>query len=512
MSSLLSEPSAVPKRSNAKADDPIYGAQRPRILTVPDTGLSSAGQEAVDLARRAGLHLDPWQQFVLDQGMREDEAGNWAAFEVCVNVPRQNGKGGIIEARELWGLFLGGEQLILHSAHEFKTAKQAFKRIERLIRGCPDLHKRVKAYRYTVGEEAIELHTGQTLRFIARSGSSGRGFTGDCNMLDEDMILGDDAMSALMPTMAAVANPQIWYLGSAGIGSPSVHLARLRRRALAARETGVPDPSLAYFEWSINAHATECGPGCTDHDAADATESVLKANPAVGYRLTLEKTERERLSMSADGYARERLGVGNYPSDAADTWSVIGEDAWRALGDGTSSMADPVAFAVDTTPERSHTAICAAGANGTATHVEVIDHRPGTGWAVDRLIELVEKWKPCAVVIDTGGPAASLIPAAKKALEKIGKGDVLIEMKTREAAAACGQFYDGVSEQRIVHLDQAPLATALAGADKRPVGDGWAWARRGVSVDISPLVGVTHAAWGHAERADVEPEGAPNLW
>ncbi|WP_455360012.1 terminase [Streptomyces sp. SYSU K21746] len=502
----------MPKHRNASADEPVYGSQTPRILTVPGTGLSSAGQEAVDLAARAGLHLDPWQQFVLDQGMREDAAGNWAAFEVAVNVPRQNGKGAIIEARELWGLFLGGERLILHSAHEFKTAKQAFKRIERLIRGCPDLHKRVKAYRYTVGEEAIELHSGQTLRFIARSGSSGRGFTGDCNMLDEDMILGDDAMSALMPTMAAVANPQIWYLGSAGIGSPSVHLARLRRRALAAQESGDPDPSLAYFEWSISAHANECGPGCTDHDDIDATESVLKANPAVGYRLTLEKTERERLSMGPDGYARERLGVGNYPSDAADTWSVIGEDAWRALADGTSSMANPVAFAIDTTPERSHTAICAAGANGSAVHVEVVDHRPGTGWVVERVVELVEKWKPCAVVVDAGGPAGSLVAPLRKALKDKGQEELLLEPKVREVGQACGQFYDAVTSQSLVHLDQAPLATALAGADKRPLGDAWAWARRGVSVDISPVVASTLAVWGHAERADVEPEGAPNLW
>lgn len=515
MTSLVSERSAGPMPDSSSPDSvPVFGHQRPRILTVPSTRLSSAGQEAVDLAARAGLALDPWQQFVLDQGMSEDAAGDWSAFEVAVNVPRQNGKGGIIEARELWGLFIGGEKLILHSAHEFKTAKQAFKRIQALIRRCPDLHKRVKQYRQTVGEEGIELHSGQELRFIARSKGSGRGFTGDCNIMDEDMILGDDAMDALMPTMAAIANPQIWYLGSAGIGSPSVHLARLRRRALAALESGVPDPSLAYFEWSINAHATECGPGCLEHDDVDAPQSALKANPAIGYRLTLEKTERERLSMGAAGYARERLGVGDYPSDAADTWSVIGEDAWRALTDGTSSMADPVAFAIDTTPERSHTAICAAGVNGngSAVHIDVVEHRPGTGWVVERVVDLVEKWKPCAIVIDAGGPAGSLVAPLRKALTEKGREELLLEPKVREVGQACGQFYDAVTSQSLVHLDPAPLATALAGADKRPLGDAWAWSRRGVSVDISPLVAATLAVWGHAERADVEPEGAPNLW
>lgn len=508
MTSLLSERSAAPPPGNGqqkKADGPVYGRQRPRLESVPATALSSAGQEAVDLAARAGLVLDPWQQYVLDRGMGERADGRWSAPEVAVNVPRQNGKGGIIEARELWGLFIGGEQLILHSAHEFKTAKQAFKRIERLIRGCPDLHKRVKAYRQTVGEECIELHSGQVLRFIARSGGSGRGFTADCIVLDEDMILGDDAMGALAPTLAAVDNPQTWYLGSAGIGHLSVQLGRLRRRALGALESGVPDPALAYFEWSVDPHRDECPQGCADHSDIAAVESVLIANPAVGYRLTLEKSANERLTMGDGLYARERLGVGDYPSDTADTWQVIGEDAWRALGAAESAPGEPVAFSIDATPERSHAAICVAGPWRGGTHVEVVEHRPGMGWVIERAVELHERHKPRCWVVDAGGPAGSLIAELAERL-----GVEVVTPKTREIAAACGQFYDAVAEQTVSHLDQAPLAAALAGAQKRPLGDAWAWARRLVSVDISPLVGVTLAKWGLG--AEVEEEGPPNLW
>ncbi|MFG2855695.1 terminase [Streptomyces mirabilis] len=487
-------------------DGPVYGHQRPRIFTVPGLALSSAGQEAVDLAARAGLKLDPWQQFVLDQGMGEKADGNWASPEVAVNVPRQNGKGGIIEARELWGLFIGGEQLILHSAHEFKTAKNAFKRIERLIRACPDLHKRVKRYWQTVGEEGIELHSGQLLRFIARSGGSGRGFTADCIVLDEDMILGDDAMAALAPTLAAVANPQTWYLGSAGIGHQSVQLGRLRRRALSALEIGQPDPTLAYFEWSINEHRDECGQGCTEHDDVAAPESILIANPAVGYRLTLEKSLNERLTLGDKLYAQERLGVGEYPSDVADTWQVIGEDAWRALAAADSSPEGRVVFAIDMTPERSHAAIGVAGAWRGGTHVEVVDHQPGTAWILDRAKALHEKWKPKAWVVDAGGPAGSLIPALEERL-----GVEVVQPKTREVAQACGQFYDAVTEQALSHIDNAPLTAALAGAQKRPLGDAWAWARRGVSVDISPLVAVTLAKWGLGAEVD-ESDPMDNIW
>jgi hypothetical protein len=508
MTSLLDGPPA-----SAPDTDVTYGHQRPRVFTAPPY-TTSAGQEAVELAAMAGLMLDEWQQFAMHVGLGERPNGTHSAFEVAVNVARQNGKGGIIEARELAGLFLLGERLILHSAHEFKTSIEAFRRIVALVTNTDSLRRRVKAVRRTTGEECIELLTGQRLRFLARSGGSGRGFTGDCNMFDEDMILGDDAMGALMPTMAAVKDPQVWYLGSAGIGAPSVQLARLRRRALAAMESGAPDPSLAYMEWSIEPHVRECPPGCTLHDDPASPLSVAKANPALGYRLTLDHTERERLTMSPELFARERLGVGDYPSDVGDTWRVIDEDAWRALTNGRSSIADPVAFAVDVTPERTHAAICAAGTSGDATHVEVIDHRPGTGWVVGRVAELVEKWGPCAVVIDPGGPAGSLLPDLRKALADalVKDEELVVEPKTREVAQACGQFFDAVADQSLVHLDQAPLSTALAGCDKRPLGDAWAWARRGVSVDISPLVAATLAAWGHSQRAHIEPEGAPNLW
>jgi hypothetical protein len=485
----------------------LLGWQVPRLTTVPSTFLSSSGQEAVELAAMAGLVLDPWQRLVLDQGLGERADGRWSAFEVAVIVARQNGKGGIIEARELAGLFLLGERLILHSAHQFKTAKAGFKRIVSLITNTDSLRKRVKAVRYTTGEESIELLTGQVLQFLARSGGSGRGLTGDCNVLDEAMDLGDDAMDALMPTMSAVPNPQIWYLGSAGIGARSVQLARLRRRAEQAAESGVPDPSLAFFEWSIVPHVKECPPECTVHDDPGVVESWAKANPALGIRITAEHVARERLSLSPAGFAQERLSVGDYPSDDVATWEVIPEDAWSRLADVGSQPGEPVAFAADITPERSAASVAVASRREDGRlHVEVIDYRPGTGWVAKRLTELIAKWSPCAVVIDGAGPAGSLIAALE------ADGVEVVKPSGREAAQAAGQFYDAVVEGDLRHLDQAPLTAALAGARRRDLGEAWAWARKATSVDISPLVACTLAAWGHATHAHIEPEDEVEPW
>jgi phage terminase large subunit-like protein len=91
--------------------------------------VSSAGSEAVDLAASVGLYLTPWQQWVLDQGLSEDASGKWAAFEVALIVARQNGKNAVLEALELAALFLFGDRLIVHSAHQFATAFEHFLRM-----------------------------------------------------------------------------------------------------------------------------------------------------------------------------------------------------------------------------------------------------------------------------------------------------------------------------------------------------------------------------------------------
>ncbi|MER7953849.1 terminase [Streptomyces sp. NPDC096030] len=493
MSSVLDGPSA--------AAPELFGHQRPRILSVPES-YSSLGQQAIDLAAHAGLQLDPWQQFVLDQGLGLKEGEKrWSAFEVGLIVSRQNGKGAVFEARELAGLFIFKEQMIIHTAHEFKTAQEAFRRILALIENTDELRRRVARVRTSHGDEGVELLSGQRLRFLARSGGSGRGFSGDCVIMDEAMILGDSAMGALLPTMAARPNPQLWYAGSAGIGPLSTQLAHVRRRGLEGN-----DPSLAFFEWSIDPHVVECPMGCSEHDDPADPRAWAKANPGLGIRITQDYVARERPAMGAAVFARERLGVGEYPSDSADTWSVIGEDAWRALADGESSATDPVAFSIDMTPERSHASICVAGANGSAVHVEVVENRPGMDWVVERARDLHERWSPRCWVVDAGGPAGSLISDLERALDI-----TVLSPKARQYAQACGSFFDAVASSDIVHLDQAPLSTALAGARKRDLGEAWAWARRGVGVDISPLVAVTLARWGLTAEVE-EPEEEVEPW
>ncbi|MCZ0996366.1 hypothetical protein O1L44_29930 [Streptomyces noursei] len=139
---------------------------------------------------------------------------------------------------------------------------------------------------------------------------------------------------------------------------------------------------------------------CDQHDDRDDVRSFARANPALGIRIRAAHVAREMATMRADLFDTERLGVGDYPATEDETWSVIKQDVWEALAHVRSRVQDPVAFAIETTPERDQTAICVAGLNEHGTmHVEVVDDRPGTGWVVERMVDLVAKWKPCALVV-----------------------------------------------------------------------------------------------------------------
>src|SRR5207302_563449 len=80
-------PRAVSSQLAAK---PV-GNQRPRVCRVPPS-TRSAGADALALCELAGVTLDDWQAWLIEQALGEREDGSWACFEVGVCAPRQNGK------------------------------------------------------------------------------------------------------------------------------------------------------------------------------------------------------------------------------------------------------------------------------------------------------------------------------------------------------------------------------------------------------------------------------------
>jgi len=449
---------------------------------------TSAGEDAVELAATAGLILDPWQEDVLvgAQGERPDR--RWASPEVGLIVARQNGKGSILEARQLAGLFIFEEPVQLYSAHEMKTTTNAMRRVLGLIEGTPDLSRKVKRVLQNNVEMSIELRGGPRMQFVARTGGSGRGFTVDTLYLDEAYRLTAAMLSALLPTQAAVPNPQTWYTSSAPL--PILESETLRRLCRRGRAGG--DPRLAYFEWSADPEVS-----------LDDRAAWYAANPGLGIRLEEETLATFRAAMEPEDFAREHLTIWHEDETAEPVIPAHDWTATRYAGAELEGwMLAPVTLAVDMTPDRSWASIGVAGAcrdGGIA--LEVADHGAGAGWVLDRVDQMYHEHGARAIVIDTRSAAATMIDTLK------GRGVTVLEASTADHVKAAGDLYDAIVAHEVRHLGTPELDAAAIGATQRTVGDAWLWDRR-AGVVITPLVAVTLARWGHLQPVEAPPPPA----
>lgn len=515
----------------------------PRVCMAPDSYAGSAGQEAIELAAAAGLVLDPWQQLALVLGLAENKLARWAAFTIALIVARQNGKGSILEALELFWLFLRGERLIGHSAHEYKTAMEGFRRVLFLIDNNDWLRKRVKKVINTNGEEGIELLSGQRLRFMARSKGAGRGFTFHKLIWDEGYALTREQQDAQLPTMSAVDNPQIWVTSSPPLTSDTGEvLFQLRRSALARSD------QITFMDYGA-----EGSLDALESVDLDDVELWKRANPSEahagsGHGVSVETMQRERAVMSDSGFARERLCI--WPPDLTEGFGVITKEQWAAMLDpysGTDEwekipptmaywpdpaipMSDPVyqapptrltglpVIALDVSPRNQGHVTAAIGLASYRydgkRHVELIARQSGTSWVIPALRAFLTKTAIGGIAIDPGSPAGSLLADVENLVRELGLLDTLIlKMASRDVASAFGMIYDAANEAEpsVLHLDQAELALAVGGAVKRNIGtDGNGWDRRNATTDITSLVSITHALWGLGqpgtqESAETEP-------
>jgi hypothetical protein len=195
------------------------------------------------------------------------------------------------------------------------------------------------------------------------------------------MVIPEFTHGALLPTLSARPDPQVWYTGSPvdqEIHEHGVVFARVRERGLAE------DPALAYFEWSVEGD----NPSAVPADVADDPSAWEQANPALGIRITAEHVAIERRSMDPRTFAVERLGIGDWPRTDHMSDSPIDLDTWLALEDATSTLVDPVCLAFDVSPERRGSIALAGRSREGLWHVEVADDRAGTRWLPQRVADL----------------------------------------------------------------------------------------------------------------------------
>lgn len=423
----------------------------------------------------------PWQQTVADVA-GETIDGIPAYREVRVTVPRQSGKTTLLLAEMVErALAWGDPQRIVYTAQDRNHAREKWDEHVKGLDRTP--LRRLYKVRRSNGSEGIHWRNGSLHGITAPGETSGHGSTLDFPVIDEAFAQTDERLiQAFRPAMVTRPAAQLWIVSTAGTETSTFLRERVddgRARVEADARTGI-----AYFEWSAD-------------DAASVDDpAVWRATmPALGRTVTEEVIRADLEAMGEPEFARAYL----------NRWSPGGTPAlplaaWQACRDVQAAITGSIAFAIDVDPEREHAAIAAAGrrADGRMA-VELVDAQPGTEWIVPRIVELAARWRPAAIALDPGSPAGSLI--AELALSSGRISPTLVNV--RSYAQACGAFYDDVIAKGLVHRGQPALDAAVLVARRRPLGDAWAWARRGG--DISPLVAVTLARWAWATVPDSKP-------
>lgn len=485
---------------SAPAPDPWAPAYR----TLPPRA-ASLGDIAVDLVSLGGLELDEHQREAVDALQSIGPDGKWAMLEGAYVEPRQNGKSdGVLLPIALAAAVFVPDQLIVWSAHRYKTSHEAFLAMLKLF-GSEDepteLGKLVAKRSFSTGDEGFTFVNGSRIVFVARSQASGRGLSGDLVILDEALFLTGAMMGALFPTLSARPNPLVLYASSAGLATSAI-LRDIRDRG---REG---DPSLVYLE--------HCAPqgGCAakgcDHAksaegcAADDTANWRAANKAVhAGRMTVEYIAAERRALPVQEFLRERMGWW----EEAGRGGLFHLPTWWKRQSKSTTPGTRVSFALHVTPDRSKASVAVASVRGDGVlHLELLDHRDGVSWLAPWLTNVCREFKPQHLAI-AGSMAAGALAAD---LEKLRGFNAL---NSTEVRRACAGLYDlvnaeGQVEIRVTDPDlNAVLETAASAARRSTERGEWVF-DADPEVDLSPLYAlalVAHVVRGKGpKKSDAE--------
>lgn len=442
----------------------MKGSQEPRYCIEPER-VATDGADAAMLMSEYGYGLDEWQQKIIDCWLGKDEEGRYTVTSAGLAVPRQNGKNVCLEAREFFGLVINGER-ILHTAHQVRTSKKSFRRLAAMFtdKHHPEVQDIVKMIRYTNGEEQIELDNGGSIEFSARSRQAARGFDGiSLVVYDEAQELTDDQVEAIMATLSASATGtrQIIYTGTPPYpGCPGDVFRRRRTVCL-----GTPSKRDAWHEWSVEADSV------AEINIADKSLWYM-TNPALGIRLSEDFTGEELRSLSADGFARERLGWWS-PVLTKKEDTAIDAEQWKACASNEPKPEGKTAYGVKFSADGAE--ICLAGAvipEEGAARISLIMVKPtsrGTQWLADWLNE---RYKKAACVAIDGRNGADVLVDKIKPVWKVQSS--IIRPSAKDVVTAAGTLSDALAEQSVTwYKPQAALNESALTAVKRPIGGGW---------------------------------------
>lgn len=439
----------------------LIGSPTPRISTTPTTN-QTKGHEVIELANQMGMPLMPWQEYVLLDGCKIKDNGEFVSKTNLLVISRQNGKTTLMKFRILAGLFLWDEKLQIATAQNRDVALECFKSVCEMIDGHSWLSSKVKAITRANGQEQIELKNGCRYKIIAPTPGAARGLSANTVYLDEArMHKSTDSFAALAYTMQAAKSPSLWAFSNAG-DITSVLLNQMRARAMHKIENNTED-DIAYWEWSAE-------PGLKLADR----KGWVQANPALGHTIT-EETLQSRMNDNPNIIATEMLC--QWVDTIQSPWSA---GDWNACQQNGLKLAPgkPTWIGVEIAPDRTGFAIVgsqmmedksiAVGLMDLQNQENAIDDLK----IASHVAEWAKKYNAEAIILNkfSGDSVAA----------KLRMGSINAEIITgSKYYQACDETLGAMAGNRITHGGQPELTASVNACIKKTTEAGsWYVSRR----------------------------------
>lgn len=485
----------------------MLGKTEPRIWTRPLRKLTkntSLGYAAIEYANEIlGMTLYPWQEWALIHILEivGDLRKTWRfRFRtVLILVARQNGKTELSKVIASFFLNVLRVKNVFGTSLSMEKAEEVWEAVILDQETHEALNLEIETVARRNGGKKLVLTDHRTYKVGAPTRRAGRGDSNDLVMVDEVRELRDwETWSAA--GASTNAKPNGMMIGFTNAGDPdSVVLRQVRSQAISkidgtkANDFGgdVDADTLGLFEWSS-----------PDKAATDDLKALAQANPALGYgRLT------ERALMSN----RETFPESKFRSECMcqQVETILPEPfpegAWRGGQDPESYIREDseLFWGIDMDQSRKWTTIAVCGMREDGNyHVEIVERRIGTEWAVDWFRARALKYGEMKLAFQgRGAPVSGLA-------EQICtiKGVTRLAQEGPDLSAGWNRFFDAIAAcapednrggVKCFHLPQPVLDTPGRTCQLRNLGGGVMLPDRTKSPDdISPLMAVAMAYAG----------------
>ena len=488
----------------------IYGKEEPRIWTKPLrklTRTTSLGFAFIDFCEVLGVELLPWQKWLAIHALEIVTEGKTWRFRyryVVILISRQNGKTFFEVLLNIFFLFGLKSHLVLGTAQNLETAIETFEDTVAQIEEVPELREFLKKVNRGTGKRELTLDSGDRYKVIAATRKA-RGLSSDLIMMDELREQTNwEAWGAISKTMMARPTAILFGLSNAGdVSSVVLRHLRLQAHALLGDPDGIAagrsnlggedieDETLGLFEWSAL-------PDCDINDR----EQWAQANPSLGYGFLTERALKSAAVTDPETIFRTECLCQWVESRLPEPFPT---GAWLGGIDENSYIREDseLVFGIDMSQDRRNTVIAVCGLREDGNyHIEIVERRQGTEWAVDWFRSRAAKYGGIKLAFqERGAPVSGLAEqiCTLDGIERLAQGGP-------DLSAGWNRFYDAVAAcapdtktggVRVYHLPQPVLDTPGRTCQLRNLGGGIMLPDRVKSPDdISPLMAVAMAYAG----------------